>query len=336
MITATLLLAASFSVKTWTVPGKRVPTEIVRHGNEVWFVAWTMQPKTAGYFGRVTKNGRIRMMQAAPEDHMPGLTTHAPDGTLWLGDASQPVLWRVSRDGRIAKIPSVRPTLSVAFGPDGNIWAAHHLSAYIGVYGQDGKEKRGVIVPDVVPPPMTSMVPPLPAPQVSVIVAGPDGAMWFTETYRQRIGRVTTTGEVTMFDPHVPMQHYTPIVAGVDGTLYFTTVDRALGRITTSGEVTTVPIGFHPWLIEADSRGRIWYASENRIGIVGEGEFELAKVKRIRSMSEGPDGAMWIADDAANQIARITVSGASASLPRTIPAPRQSAPARSAAAYRPF
>ena len=318
VITATLLLAASISVKTWPVPQNRIPTEIARHGNEVFFVAWTMTPKVQGYFGRATTNGRMRM-EAASADYMPGLTTNAPDGTLWLGDATRAVLWRVSRDGRIEKIPTLRQTLSIAFGPDGNIWAAHYLSPYIGVYGQDGKEKRGILVPDVVPPPMASSVPPPPAPQVSIIVAGPDGAMWFTETYRDRIGRVTMAGEVTMFDPAVHLQDYTPIVAGADRTLWFTTSERALGRITTSGEITKVPIGFYAWHLESDSRGRIWYTTDNRVGIIGEGEFTLENVKRIRSMSEGPDGAMWFADDASNTIGRITVSGASASRPAPRP-----------------
>ena len=69
-------------------------------------------------------------------------------------------------------------------------------------------------------------------------MAGPDGALWFTNYGNNSIGRITTSGAVTNYTgPGIgdPDQ----IVAGPDGALWFTNLDNnSIGRITTSGTVT--------------------------------------------------------------------------------------------------
>src|SRR5213080_3960121 len=54
------------------------------------------------------------------------------------------------------------------------------------------------------------------------ITAGPDGNLWFTESGRDRIGRITTAGVITEFP--VPTASSIPyeIAAGPDGALWFT------------------------------------------------------------------------------------------------------------------
>ncbi len=76
------------------------------------------------------------------------------------------------------------------------------------------------------------------------IVAGPDGALWFTEFGGNKIGRITTAGAVT--ESTIPTANSAPrgIVAGPDGALWFTERDgNKIGRITTAGAVTesTIP-----------------------------------------------------------------------------------------------
>ena len=70
------------------------------------------------------------------------------------------------------------------------------------------------------------------------ITAGPDGALWFTNTGNNSIGRITTAGVVTNYtgtgidDPQA-------ITAGPDGALWFTNFgNNSIGRITTTGVVT--------------------------------------------------------------------------------------------------
>ena len=322
VITAALLLAASISVKTYAVPEKRIPTEIVRHGNDLWFVAWTVDrvekdalgmPKLHAFLGRLTTRGRFRITPAGPE-HMPAFATHTPDGALWFTDAGRPVLWRIGKDGRITKVAASTAAQHVVYAA-GDLWCSHPYSGSISRLGLDGSGKGGFSVPDELPPPMTSLPPPPPGPRVASLAVGSDGAIWFPEPYRKRIGRLTAAGEMTFYPvPHALMP-YSVIVAGPDGALWYTTDENRLGRITTTGEISSVPIGFPAMRLTADSRGRVWYAhGSNSAGVIHRDgtrqELEVPKLRSIRSIVEGPDGAMWIADETQALIARIELADA--------------------------
>ena len=71
------------------------------------------------------------------------------------------------------------------------------------------------------------------------ITAGPDGNLWFTESWN-KIGRITPNGAVTEFPlPRAPHG----ITAGPDGNLWFTEhIANQIGRITPSGAVTEFPV----------------------------------------------------------------------------------------------
>jgi len=78
------------------------------------------------------------------------------------------------------------------------------------------------------------------------ITAGPDGALWFTNSplfitigTTSDIDRITTSGTITKFI--VPTANSLPaeIPTGPDGALWFTDAEtNAIGRITTSGTIT--------------------------------------------------------------------------------------------------
>ena len=54
------------------------------------------------------------------------------------------------------------------------------------------------------------------------IAAGPDGNLWFTEYFGQRIGQITPTGTVTEFSSGISSDAYPlGITAGPDGNLWF-------------------------------------------------------------------------------------------------------------------
>src|SRR5690242_10683771 len=83
------------------------------------------------------------------------------------------------------------------------------------------------------------------------IATGSDGALWFTEFYGNRIGRITTTGALTEYP--VPTADSQPqgIAAGSDGALWFTEFDAfKIGRITTDGAFTeySVSTGKPNWI----------------------------------------------------------------------------------------
>jgi hypothetical protein len=77
---------------------------------------------------------------------------------------------------------------------------------------------------------------PLPGPAdwVLDIVAGPDGALWFTEERANKIGRITTSGVLTEF----PLQGAGPfrapvgITVGRDDAIWFTDLTGFVGRIS--------------------------------------------------------------------------------------------------------
>src|SRR5215467_9647944 len=66
------------------------------------------------------------------------------------------------------------------------------------------------------------------------IVAGPDGALWFTERFANAIGRIDTSGNITEFTIPTVVSFPQGITAGPDGALWFTeTYSGKIGRIDT-------------------------------------------------------------------------------------------------------
>lgn len=94
------------------------------------------------------------------------------------------------------------------------------------------------------------------------IVTGPDGNLWFAETYRNRIGRISTTGIITEFE--VPTVNSSPvgIATGPDGNLWFTERDgNRIGRITPTGVISEFVLpnpGSRPNGMTAGPDGNLW------------------------------------------------------------------------------
>ena len=155
------------------------------------------------------------------------------------------------------------------------------------------------------------------------IVAGSDGALWFTEGAGRKIGRITTAG---IFTTEFPMTN-TPnqIAAGPDGALWFTEGANNIGRITTSGVFTEYPIPTADSAligIAAGADGALWFVEQigNKIGrITTSGVVTEYPVPTANSqpylIAPGPDGALWFTELAGNKIGRITTSGVIAEYP---------------------
>jgi streptogramin lyase len=97
------------------------------------------------------------------------------------------------------------------------------------------------------------------------IAAGPDGNVWFTSTHR--IGRITPTGQITLYADPGNVGALVDITSGPDGNLWFTTV-RPIGRITPGGQFTTYP-GDSNWVpgdITSGPDGNLWFLSTSMIG----------------------------------------------------------------------
>jgi streptogramin lyase len=165
------------------------------------------------------------------------------------------------------------------------------------------------------------------------IVAGPDGAMWFTEqALPGGIGRISPSGEVTRFTDGLSADA-TPyrIAVGPDGNLWYTdNSHRArVGRITPDGVITewglgdgTVPSG-----ITAGPDGNVWYVEAGKAGritrITPDGARKtftagLTDNSAPTSITAGPDGNLWFTESVnPGRIGRITPAGVITEFPAT-------------------
>ena len=170
------------------------------------------------------------------------------------------------------------------------------------------------------------------------LTAGP-GGMWFTETSKNKIGRVSTSGTITEF---AGSSHDKPvgITAGADGALWYTAQGKngAIVRMTSAGKTTEFTAGLTtsslPQDIVAGPDNALWFTepASGRIGrITLQGtitEYPVALAGgTLSDIAAGPDGALWFTvKGTAPAIGRITTSGAMDTALITSGLPLNSAP----------
>jgi virginiamycin B lyase len=170
-----------------------------------------------------------------------------------------------------ALAPGARPT-SITLGSDGNMWLTDPGLDAIWRVSQKGAIGGPCKLPARAVP--------------AGITSNPiDGALWFTESGSDRIGRlpITQTGVCgTLTEYAVPTHNAGPgaIVSATDNALWFIeSRSKKLGRITVSGQVTK--------------------------------EYSLAPAQTPDGLVQGIDGNFYFTDTAGNQIGRfVTKTGA--------------------------
>jgi virginiamycin B lyase len=113
------------------------------------------------------------------------------------------------------------------------------------------------------------------------ITAGPDGNLWVTQGGVNKIAKVSLDGTVREYDTTSRVAPF-DIVAGSDQALWFTMASTKVGRITTDGVATEYAIGSVPNATPVEEYG----------------------------IATGPDGNVWVAEQNANAVSKITPSGA--------------------------
>jgi streptogramin lyase len=235
----------------------------------------------------------------------------------------------------IPMVELVKPT-GITTGPDGNLWFIESGSGRIGRMTPSGALSQfpvSALPPADLPP----GAPPSQGPES--IVAGPDGALWFTGIPGE-VGRITTSGDVSEFAvPSVPPPSgssagspnspapLTAITVGSDGALWFTGVPGEVGRMTTSGVVTEFPVPAIPTpagsapgtagspvtlqAIVTGPDGALWFTGVpgeigrmTRSGVVTE--FPVPATPS--AIAAGPGGALWFTG-VTGEVSRITTSG---------------------------
>ncbi|MBV8530897.1 MAG: hypothetical protein JO104_06235 [Candidatus Eremiobacteraeota bacterium] len=276
----------------------------------------------------------------------PGITRDIAlghDGNLWITTDCAGTIERLTPKGVATAysygIPSQCDTsTSLTPGPDGNLWFVDQLANIVGKISTRGKITK-------YPLPAASPCNYLPTAPIG-IVAGADGALWFTVTnpgnpfcsaspgYSPAVGRITTSGAMTFYYTAPPgtSNATSPerITAGPDGNLYFIALNYqssdqlTVGTITTGGvfsytQGVSTYAGFDDYLTFG-SDGNLWVTDNNvnhnifRIaGSVITG-FTVGKYKGVQQaaygIATGPDGQLWFTTTDDNELGRITTAGA--------------------------
>ena len=259
----------------------------------LWFTG------SSGTIGRMTTAGSFSQFPV-PATGFPLAIVAAPDGALWsqIGDDK---VARVTTSGSATEysIDDGALVWSMTIGPDGAIWftnggigrltttgaftqfSTDNYAAYGITTGVDGNlwfsgtdvSTGGGVIGRLTPGGLVTTYPLAAglAIKAGTIATGPDGAVWFAAeagsgTAQASIGRITTTGVITMYG--VPLQSYysfpaPSIAAGSDGALWFTG-NGAIGHITTSGVVSVYPFnGRQAIQITAGSDGGMWFTDSS-------------------------------------------------------------------------
>lgn len=162
--------------------------------------------------------------------------------------------WSASTGAQSITEYALPPTTSpraITTGPDGALWFTE--------FSDDVGSGIGRITPSgvITLPSMSELY-------GNSITAGPDGALWFTG-YGNAIGRITTSGAISVYPTPTDTSSPNGIAAGPDGALWFTELTgNRIGRITTTGAITEFPLPMYsggPLYIAAGSDGALWFTN---------------------------------------------------------------------------
>ncbi|MES2172299.1 MAG: Virginiamycin B lyase [Actinomycetota bacterium] len=239
---------------------------------------------------------------------VPENITVGPDGNLWFTERGTNSIGRVTPAGVITEFPV--PTAAslpdgITSGPDGNLWFSE---------GNAGKIGR------ITPAGVITEFPLAAGAGPAGIVAAPDGNLWFADEANSKIGDIDTTG-VVLNEYSAASVSDAPhqIVVGSDGNLWYTnsngasigTTDITTGAATDYALPTAVP---GTSFLALGSDGNIWFSV---IGLSGGGDITpagtvsvLAGMDDANAVTSGPDGKIWISDDASGTIDTVTTAGA--------------------------
>jgi virginiamycin B lyase len=288
--------------------------------------------------GRITPNGSMRTFVLPDQADRPYGLVAGSDGALWfIGPDSQ--VGRITTGGDVQEFPiplyetpsGVRISLvDLAAGADGALWLLDQGNCAIRRITTSGAVTAFGFA-DVGSPPCPSGLETLH--DLEHIVAGPDGALWFTEPFNRKIGRISTNGVITEFP--VPVEKGQPtglIAAGPGGTVWFVTRGDHLEQITSSGiikdftlapgqmptstaeEIPPPPSSDQPSGIQglvAGPDGALWFTlASGHIGrMTLQGKvtfFQLPSGSDAYAITAGPGGTIWFTEPEHHKIGYIT------------------------------
>lgn len=274
VVVGTYRLASSQSgtIREFSVNGSPVDITPGSDGN-IWFTELG-----GDKIGRLTKDGAVTEFPVRTPMSFPHGITAGPDANIWFTEINASQIGRITMAGQITEFPL--PTADcqphdITAGPDGNLWFTEISCDRIGRITPNGAVtefplstagQKGSVGPCG---PSTAVSQPY------VITAGPDSNLWFTECNSNKIGRISTAGEITEFPLPIPNSQPHGITMGPRASLWFTEfAANKIGIISTNGvileEVPVPTVNSGPHDITTGPDHKLWFAelSANQIGSI--------------------------------------------------------------------
>jgi streptogramin lyase len=161
------------------------------------------------------------------------------------------------------------------------------------------------------------------------ITAGPDGNLWFTESNKGTVGKITPSGVITEYHIRKSSGPY-GITTGPDGNIWFTeryplgeSGDTYIGKLTPDGQLTEyrVPTSFaQPWDITTGPDGALWFTEED-VDLIGrvttDGAFTEYSTGTCCFPTEitSAGGSLWFTEEQGPAIVRMTTQGGAQVIP---------------------
>jgi streptogramin lyase len=272
--------------------------------------------------GRMTTAASVTGNFALSTGSNPGFDVTGPDGNLWFTmDYPANGVGKMTPEGVVTTYPL--PTANAApsgitAGPDGNLWlletnaykiAKVTTSGVITEYAGNGYSWFGII-------------------------SGPDGNLWFPYIYANScecsaIGRITTSGTISVFPTATPSSEPVDVAVGSDGNIWFTESGVSkIGKMSTAGvTLAEYPTKTKPSNLSAITSGpdgNLWFLENTEFGAVGRitktgvvTEYKAQMQNFENGIIAGPDGAIWYAQGYPNVVARVTTKGIVSTVPLT-------------------
>ncbi len=208
--------------------------------------------------GRLPANGGKGIEYQLPDPNaFPGALAAAPNGRIWYVDGAGNKVGYMTSDGTVVAYdaPNTNNTNtapnSITLAADNSVWVTSiGLNAVLRVDPESGAFTRyDIATPDAQP---------------TLITRGPQGALWFLMPGVNKIGRITTSGQITEFA--AGFEALDSLAAGPDGAVWYSSMGE-VGRLDPSS-------------------GRV-----QKFACAGGG-----------GMTVGPDGHLWIQSKTGSEI----------------------------------
>jgi len=297
-----LVTAPAHAQMVFRLPRETRPVHVaLGTGGSVWMT------DDYGVVTRLTAEGRTT--DFLTRDDLADDLVLGPDDAIWVDNDTE--VDRIDAAGRVTRLPVVEyGSVDAITATSDAVWVADS--------GNPGGGRRPRLERLDATGARRAFIDPVPRSWVgfNALAAGPDGALWFTQTRDQRsggIGRMTPDGHFTNWwlasaDPE-------RIVAGPDDAMWFN--DRhALGRITPDGTIRrmTLPAHLRANDLVAGTDGALWFVSDICVGRMTTGgaltTWPVAGALQLEGLAAARDGTLWLADRVANMLRHVDPASA--------------------------